>query len=74
MAASIISEKQVAKPRDDISEVEKSIKEEPVEEQQEYITPPDGGRGWLVVFAASMVCLFFYPEKNFIPKKKKTDI
>lgn len=40
--------KDVVTPRDDLSETEKSIKED-------YITPPDGGRGWLVVTASFMV-------------------
>lgn len=40
--------KDIVTPRDDLSETEKSIKED-------YITPPDGGRGWFVVTASFMV-------------------
>lgn len=34
--------------KDDLPEIEKSI-------EKEYITPPDGGRGWFVVTASFMV-------------------
>lgn len=40
--------KEAATIKDDLSETEKSIKED-------YITPPDGGRGWFVVSASFMV-------------------
>lgn len=40
--------KEAATIRDDLSETEKSIRED-------YITPPDGGRGWFVVSASFMV-------------------
>lgn len=50
---------------DDISDLEKSTNTTGTNNASpdvHYITPPDGGRGWLVVFASFMV------NKN---KKKK---
>lgn len=46
-------------PAENLSEVEKSSTE-----KDQYITPPDGGRGWLVVTASFMV------NKQTQPKKK----
>lgn len=53
-------DRPIASPRDDISEAEKVTSVAPSEV---YITPPDGGKGWVVVAASFMV--------DVVPKKKK---
>jgi hypothetical protein len=53
---------------EDVPDIEKSVTAEVTDSSPhaQYITPPDGGRGWLVVFASFMVS-----KKKKKKKKKK---
>lgn len=53
----------IPSPRDDLSETERVTSTAP---SDSYITPPDGGRGWVVVAASFMVF-----ERNFDVSQKK---
>lgn len=46
-------DRSIATPREDISEIEEKLSSRTPTES--YITPPDGGRGWLIVLGSFTV-------------------